>query len=205
MRAQSGIKQSEGLEERLCKWHSRDYQAPVLMRAGLIEAARKRNWERLPEMLDAISERAREEVFANSLIRLLRTCDDRRIEPVLLAALKDPSPLIRSSAAESLGMRPSTAAVQPLVAATADDYRLVRIRAAQSIAGIQGMRLAEPHASTVKKATDEYLASMMARPDQWSSHYCAPRWVDSEIDYVLKQILKKMVARNQARPDDCVF
>jgi tetratricopeptide (TPR) repeat protein len=153
------------------QWHSREYQAPLLLRAGLVEAARKRNWERLPEMLDAITEKARDEVFANSLIRLLRACDDRRIEPVLLAALKDPSPLIRSSAAESLGMRPSTAVVQPLVAATADEYRLVRIRAAQSLAGIQGMRLAEPHASTVKKATDEYLASMLARPDQWSSHY----------------------------------
>lgn len=165
------------------KWRSRDYQAPVLLRAGLIEAARKGNWERLPEMLDAITEKARDEVFANSLIRLLRACDDRRIEPVLLAALKDPSPLIRSSAAESLGMRPLTAGVQPLVAATADDYRLVRIRAAQSIAGIQGMRLAEPHASAVKKATDEYLASMMARPDQWSSHYNLGNYYLGRQDY----------------------
>jgi PAS domain S-box-containing protein len=32
-----------------------------------------------------------------------------------------------------------------------------------------------------------------------------PDRVDSKIDYVLKQILKSMVARNQARPDDCVF
>lgn len=80
-------------------------------------------------------------------------------------------------------MRPSAAGVQELLMATGDDYRLVRIRAAQSIAGIQGMRLAEPHASTVKKATDEYLASMTARPDQWSSHYNLGNYYLGRQDY----------------------
>jgi tetratricopeptide (TPR) repeat protein len=93
------------------------------------------------------------------------------LTPVLLAAMKDTSPLVRSSAAESLGSAPSAAGVQALVAATGDDYRLVRIRAAQTLAGIPGIRLGEPHASNLKKATEEYLASQMARPDQWTSHY----------------------------------
>jgi tetratricopeptide (TPR) repeat protein len=155
------------------QWRQRDYQAPVLHRAGLVDAARKRDWTRLPEMLSTITDKDRDEVLANSLIRLLRASDDERIAPVLLAAMKDPSALIRSSAAESLGMRPSMEGAQALVAATADDTRLVRIRAAQALAGLPGIKLqmSEPYASTVSKATEEYLASITVRPDQWSSHY----------------------------------
>jgi HEAT repeat protein len=115
------------------QWRSRDYQAPILRRAELIEAARRRDWKRLPEMLDAITDKDRDEVFANSMIRLLRTCADERIASVLLAAVNDLSSLVRSSAAESLGMTPSAAGVQALVKAAGDSYRLVRIRAAQSL------------------------------------------------------------------------
>jgi tetratricopeptide (TPR) repeat protein len=158
-------------DQQVRRWRARDYQAPVLGRSGLVAAARARDWNRLPEMLDAITGQGRDEVFANSLIRLLRACDDERVEPMLLAAMKDPSPLIRSSAAESLGGMPSPAGVQALARATNDDYRLVRIRAAQSLAGFPEISFGEPRASSVKRATDEYLTSIMARPDQWTSHY----------------------------------
>ena len=164
---------AEWADQWVRQWRERDYQAPVLYRAGLVDAARKRDWTRLPEMLNTISDQNRDEVFANSLIRLLRASEDERIAPVLLAAMNDPSPLIRSSAAESLGMMPSIEGTQALVAATADDTRLVRIRAAQALAGLPGMQLqmGEPYASNVAKATEEYLAAITARPDQWSSHY----------------------------------
>lgn len=152
-------------------WRARDYQAPIIRRGQLIEAARKRDWKRLPEMLDGITAADRDEIFAGSMIRLLRAAADPRIEPALLAAMKDPSPLVRSSAAESLGLAPTASGVQVLAAATADDARLVRIRAAQSLSGLPGLRLGEPQASAVKKATEEYLASITARPDQWASHY----------------------------------
>jgi tetratricopeptide (TPR) repeat protein len=165
------------------KWRSRDYQAPLLHRAELIEAARKRNWTRLPEMLEAITDKNRDEVAANSLIRLLRSCDDERVAPAVLAALKDPSPLIRASAAESLGMLPSVAGVQALAAAASDDYRLVRVRAAQALAGIPGVTLSEAHALNLRKATEEYLASIMARPDLWTSHYNLGNYFLSRQDY----------------------
>jgi len=158
-------------DQQVRGWSARDYQAPVLLRGELIAAARKRDWKRLPEMLSAITGKNRDEVFANSLIRLLRACDDERVEAVLLAAMSDPSPLLRSSAAESLGLLASPAGVQALAAATGDDYRLVRIRAAQALAGLAGISFDEPQASRVKKATEESLASLMARPDQWTSHY----------------------------------
>ena len=165
------------------QWRARDYQAPILHRAGLIEAARRRDWNRLPEMLAAVAIQDRDEIFATSTIRLLRATADERMAPVLLAAMSDPSPLIRSSAAESLGMMPTATAVQALVAATGDEYRLVRIRAAQSLAGIQGIRPGPPHDANLKKATEEYLASMMARPDQWASHYNIGNYYLARTDY----------------------
>jgi len=165
------------------KWRTRDYQAPIVRRGQLIEAARRRDWKRLPEMLDGVTASDRDEIFAASMIRLLRAAADPRIEPVLLAAVKDPSPLVRSSAAESLGLTPTATGVQALAAAAADDSRLVRIRAAQSLAGLPGLRLGEPQASRVKQATEEYLASLTARPDQWASHYNLGNYYLGQQDY----------------------
>ena len=153
------------------KWRARDYQKEILQYGKLIEEARKRDWRRLSEMIGAITAKDRSEVFAASMIRLIRAVQDDRIQPVLLAAMTDPSPLVRSSAAESLGMVPTPANVQALLEATADDSRLVRVRSAQALSGIQGPQLGEPHLSNLKKATGEYLASITARPDQWTAHY----------------------------------
>ena len=40
-------------DEKVRKWRKRDYQAPVLHRTALIDAARERDWSRLPEMLES--------------------------------------------------------------------------------------------------------------------------------------------------------
>jgi tetratricopeptide (TPR) repeat protein len=164
------------------RWRARDYQAPILARGRLIDSARKRDWGRLPDMLAAIRAADRDEVTAVSLIRLLRAADDPRIEPVLLAAAADPSPLVRASAAESLGLRPTAAGLQALAAAAGDDVRLVRVRAAQSLAGMP-VRLPEPQAARVRAATDEYLTAVMSRPDQWSSHYNLGNYYLARQDY----------------------
>jgi tetratricopeptide (TPR) repeat protein len=167
------------------QWRGRDYQTAVLHGGDLIEAARRRDWKRLPEMLAAVTDKNRNEVFANSIIRLLRSCDDERIALALPAVMKDPSPLIRASAAESLGLMPTAAGIKALAAATGDDYRLVRIRAAQSLARIPDIRLSEPQALSLKKATEESLAAIMARPDQWSSHYNLGNFHLSQQNYPL--------------------
>jgi len=152
-------------------WRTRDYQAPLLKRAALIDAARKRDWSKLPEMLAYIQSKDREEVFAVSLIRLMEVSTDERIAPVLLTAMKDPSPLVRAASADALSMRPSGEGVQALLDATGDDYLLVRTRAAAGLAGYPMDRLAEETKEKVEKANKEYLAFIMARPDQWASHY----------------------------------
>jgi len=153
------------------EWRTRDYQAPVLKRAALIDAARKRDWKQLPEMLDYIASKDRDEVFATALIRMVPSSGDRLIASVLVKAMKDPSPLVRGAAADALQHVPTREAVQALVIATSDDYRLVRVRAAASLAAYPNLPLNEADKKGVESANKEYLASITARPDQWSSHY----------------------------------
>ncbi len=153
------------------EWRTRDYQAPLLKRASLIDAARKRDWSKLPEMLDYVTSKDRDEVFAASLIRLVPASGAPRAVPVLYKAIKDPSPLIRSAAATALQNVPTKDSVQALVEATGDEFRLVRVRAAASLAGYQDLPLNETDKKRVAAANEEYLASILSRPDQWDSHY----------------------------------
>ncbi|RJP44961.1 MAG: hypothetical protein C4548_05305 [Desulfobacteraceae bacterium] len=158
------------------QWRKRDYQAPLVQRAELIDAARRQDWSMLPGMLSYINSKDRDAVFAASLIRLLRTCPDPDIGPVLLDAAKDPSPLVRSSAVESLGRLWSEHAgdvllTDVLLAATGDNVRLVRIKAAAALAGYTGPARREADGASVDRATREYLTTMKTRPDQWTSHY----------------------------------
>ena len=157
------------------KWYTRDYQKPLLYRAGLIAAARKRDWARLPEMLGYIMDKKSNEIFVTGLVRLLRSCDKPEKWPVILKALDNPSPLVRSAAAESLDQPLSKKVIEALIKAASDDYRLVRIQAAASLAGYlprlpKGF-MDEKQRNDVDIAIDELIASHMTRPDQWTSHY----------------------------------
>ena len=153
------------------KWRKRDYQKPMLYRAHLINAARKRDWKRLPEMLTYLGSKDRDDIYAASLIRLLEGCEDPSKWPAILRAIKDPSPLVRSVAAASLSAMPSQQSSQALIQATEDEVRLVRVRAAMALAGYPRLLLKGQDQMKVQKATQEFLASLVSRPDQWSSHY----------------------------------
>ena len=158
-------------DKQVRQWRPRDYQAPVLHRAGLIAAARKRDWQKLSEMLTYITSKDRDEVFAASLIRLTMAAPDKGVHAALLKAIQDPSPLVRAAAAEALSVRPGQESLTALVTAAGDSYRLVRVRAAASLARYPAARLQGADQEQVKKATEEYLTSLTARPDQWSSQY----------------------------------
>jgi tetratricopeptide (TPR) repeat protein len=158
-------------DKNVREWRTRNYQAPLLNRASLVDAGRKRDWNKLPEMLSYITSKDRDEVFATSLIRMVPASGDLRIVPVLIEASRDTSPLVRSAAAEALQNAPTKEALQALVEATGDDYRLVRIRAAASLAGQQNLPLDQAHQKSLEAANREYLTSLLSRPDQWGSHY----------------------------------
>lgn len=158
-------------DQQVRQWRPRDYQKPVLQRAALVAAARRRDWSRLPEMLHYINDPAREEVYAAGLIRLLAACTEARTWPALVQALKDPSPLVRGAAAAALEGHPTTEARDALLAAAGDDYRLVRIRAARSLAAYPGDLLSAGEQPRWAPANRELLASLTVRPDDWASHY----------------------------------
>jgi len=153
------------------KWRTRDYQSPVIHVAGLIEAGRKRDWNRLEEMLTYVTSKDRDQVYAASLIRLLMACHDEKKWPVLMKALNDPSPLVRAAAAEGLQTYLTPESVEALLKATRDEYRLVRIRAASPLAAIPIDYIPEQQHNNFQSALNELKESLMARPDDFGSHY----------------------------------
>jgi Flp pilus assembly protein TadD len=154
------------------QWRSHDYQAPVLYRAGLIEDARRLDHSRLPEMLAYLESENRNAVFAASLIRLLEVAVDDRVWPVIARLLRDdPSPLVRGAAATTLGTNLTRATGAVLLEATEDDYRVVRIRAANALAGYPRDRLTVRQLRNLDVASGELETALRSRPDDLTSHY----------------------------------
>ncbi len=157
-------------DKHVRQWHADDYQAPVLARAGLIDAARRRDWKQLPAMLAYLTSDGRDEITATGLVRLLHYCNIPDKWPVILKLLKDPSPLIRASAADSLTGHLTPESISALAAAATDDYRLVRTRAAMTLSAVPASMLPEPLRAGVEKATADLLANTQGRTDDPNSH-----------------------------------
>jgi len=154
------------------QWHDEDYQEPVLELANLLDAARRGNWEALDRMLAYIGSADRDEIFAASLIRSLGNCESEiKWPPVIEALKKDPSPLVRAAAGQTLTSYITEDSVSVLLQATKDEYRLVRIRAAAALAGIAPEQLQAENLSQLRQATGELIESFTARPDSYDSHY----------------------------------
>jgi len=153
------------------EWHKHDYQKPVLHRASLIQAARERDWKKLPEMLDYLKSAERDEVVTTSLLRLLVACEDIRKWPIIRKTIQDPSPLVRAAAVGFMANYLTSENVTVLVAATRDDSRLVRMRAADVLAALPSEMIDERDRQAVDSATAELEESFRARPDDAMSYY----------------------------------
>ncbi|MBM3860249.1 MAG: tetratricopeptide repeat protein [Verrucomicrobia bacterium] len=158
-------------DKHVRSWHKRDYQAPVLERAALVDAARKRDWSRRTDMLAYIGRPDRDEIYATSLIRLLEACGHDSKWPALRQALKDPSPLVRSAAATALGQNLSSENAAALLPALGDDFRLVRISAAASLDTYPPTMFETEDAMRLRRATKEYEDSLRSQPDSHAAHY----------------------------------
>jgi len=181
------------------KWRTRDYQAPSLHRGRLLVAARTGEWSRLPEMLEQIRGQDRDEVYATSFIRLLISCPDERKWPVLRQALKDSSPLVRSAAAAALRGQFTPETRDALLAATEDEYRLVRIRAAAALAAYPRELLSEKDLQRLEAASAELEASFLARPDDWVSQYNLGNYYADRKEF--ERALKAYERASRLRPD----
>jgi tetratricopeptide (TPR) repeat protein len=165
-------KDAKWADDHVRQWHKEDYQKPVLEIATLIDQARKEDWVNLSDMLAYLQRADKDEIFANSLIRLLGDHHDTRIGKVLVKLLEDdPSPLIRSSAVDGLESYLSEAMVPPLAKAATDPSRLVRIRAVPTLAPVPERMIPADLQKPVREASAEYIKAMGSRPDDAMAHY----------------------------------
>lgn len=148
-----------------------NYQEETLKWAALLRSARLNEWNNLDKILDLIEKEDLNEVVVASFVRSLVNCNDEKKWPTLMIALKSKSVLIRSSAAAGLNGNMSMEAKQALVEACSDEYRIVRIQAANSLALFRNEQFTAVESEVVNKATMEYMSSVVTRTDDWSSHY----------------------------------
>lgn len=138
--------------------------------ADLVAAARLGDWTRIADMEAYLASPERDEISAASLVRLLASCPDSAAQGILRRALSDASPLVRSSAAGALGGRLDEEALEALLAATSDDFRVVRVRAARALAGLDEARVPAGLQGDWLRANTELDVSLQQRPDVPGSH-----------------------------------
>lgn len=152
------------------KWYKRDYQARFLRQARLVDAARKSDWRKLPDIQGYVSAADSNPVIVTSLIRLLETCPDQSKWGTLRESLRSRSPLVRGAAAQALSDAPLGENLSVLLTAVSDSSCLVRIRAAAALSGVPQDGLGPSEREALRAAAEEYLLMLRARPDDSGSH-----------------------------------
>ena len=156
-------------EKRIRAWGGGRWSERTLREGRLVAAAREEDWSRLPDMLGYLGEPGRDEIVTASLVRLLAGCEDAAKWPVLRALAADPSPLVRAAVVTALEGDPG--ARDLVLAATRDDTRLVRVRAAAGLGAVDPATVAEPARAPLVAARAELERSLLARPDDFASQY----------------------------------
>jgi tetratricopeptide (TPR) repeat protein len=165
-------KSPEWADQIVRKRENSNYQEETLYWAQLIKEARKEDWNRVDEMLEIIGQNTFDEVVTTSFIRLLANYpDDKKWKTIINALKENSSPLVRSAAANTLAAGNSETARKALLSGAKDDFRLVRISAAASLAAYDPVRFTPQETIIKEKATKEYMNSLITRPDDWSAHY----------------------------------
>lgn len=164
------------------KWHKDDYQKPTLETARLMAMAKRNDFSALPDILSYIARSDRDEITAASFIRLLANCSSDTKWPTLIRALQnDPSPLVRAAAADALDGHLTEESTPVLLKALADDFRLVRIRAASSLAYLNPAQITKPQdRQAFQTATAELSTAFTARPDDAASYFNYGNWYNKQ-------------------------
>jgi tetratricopeptide (TPR) repeat protein len=182
-------------------WQNEDYQKETLKLGTWIKQLRQQDWSSLKEILTYIQNPDRNEIFANSMIRLLHSCPDLQKVPAMVYILeKDPSPLCRSSAAGALtDFLINKNVIDVLVEATADPYRLVRIRAASALSPVPTEQIQASRREQVQKAIEEFKAGMLSRPDDGIAYFNLGNFYMNRSD--LKTAIDYFETSIRLRPD----
>ena len=168
-------------QKQVSEWGKDTRQNQYLRLADFVDQARREDWRHLDQILAYIQTEDRDEIVTSSLIRLLRACDSHKKWSVLIKVLgNDPSPLVRAAAAEALNGYLTNESLKALLQAVNDDFRLVRVRAAASMAAIDpqqlqvvvgGLLYIDNLRPNFERALSELMEGMTARPDHYASHY----------------------------------
>jgi Flp pilus assembly protein TadD len=162
--------------EEVNKWHP-DFEkdtAPEMARALLVKALREGDWTQLPAAHEFIENPDSDPLFVTSLIRLLPPSGDPRQHIILRKLVMEAaSPLVRSAAAMALDADQNPDDRPALLAALADDFLLVRIRAANRLVALPENDISEEHRKAFDAAAKEMWTSVDLRQDHWSSPYNA--------------------------------
>ena len=164
-------KTPEWANETVKKRKNGNYQEETLQWAEVLNEARSGDWKNADKIFDYIQKEKLNEVVIASFIRLLNNFNNEKKWPVLTVALKSKSPMVRSSAAAGLMGNFDEEVKQDLVQACNDEYKVVRIAAAASLSAFPENAFSDAEKQVVAKATDEYMNSIVSRPDDWSAHY----------------------------------
>jgi tetratricopeptide (TPR) repeat protein len=164
-------KEARWADQMVRNWKDRDYQKETLHVGGLLLDARNGKWNRLDEILKAIQSNQYGEIYTTSFIRLLGPCQDNRKWPVLMGAMNLESPLSRSAAALALLGHIDEGAKTALWKAAGDEYRLVRLVAAQSLALFPQQEFTAAENQLFSKVNREFEESLITRADDWSAYY----------------------------------
>lgn len=148
-----------------------NYQNETMEWAELLKEARNIEWKNLDKILAHVKSGKLNDVVLASFVRTLANCQNEKKWEPIINALNNKSPLVRAAAASGLTGYVTDKAKNALIAATKDEYRLVRISAAVSLAAFPPEQFSVADAQLVAKATEEYMTSVVTRPDDWSSHY----------------------------------
>ncbi|MBM4152965.1 MAG: ammonia-forming cytochrome c nitrite reductase subunit c552, partial [Kiritimatiellaceae bacterium] len=162
--------------DKINNWHP-DFEkrtAPELERALLVQALRQGDMEQLSAALAYIADPASDPLFVTTLIRLLPPSNESRQHTVLRERLANANhPLVRSAAATALDADNLPADRPALLAALSDDYRIVRIRAAERLVALPDTEIPNEYRKAFDAAVDEMWESVNIRMDHWSSSYNA--------------------------------
>ncbi len=148
-----------------------NYQDETIQWAQLLYEARNNNWENLNKIVELIGSNRLNEVVVASFIRTLTNCDNDNKWDAIVRATSNKSELVRAAAAAGLTGNVTPESKNALIRACSDEFRLVRISAAVSLAAFPPGSFTGEEAKLVASATDEYIESVVSRPDDWSSHY----------------------------------
>ncbi|NOY96653.1 MAG: ammonia-forming cytochrome c nitrite reductase subunit c552 [Chlorobi bacterium] len=165
-------KSAEWAVKKVNEWYPDDaYRKETIRWAQLIKEAREDNWANLDKMLEIINGQEHNEIITTSLIRLLANCRDQEKWKVIIDALGNNSPLVRSAAAAGLMGNFTEEARTALLKACSDTFRVVRVSAALPLSAFPDEQFSTEEQAIIAKATTEYKQSLVSRPDDWSAHY----------------------------------